>query len=449
MKRTSILILGVIFLVMMLFVQCSDNLTDVQEQMVLKKGFDKALAKGGPPDGKGPGDDSDAPDNPGKPDKEDPESQRGGDFGDLYILWRDADGAPICTTALGPMDELVAKEQPIGFVGVWDGAVGIPSIDPNFPGEYFFEEFLDYDFYWFGYYDIADEEVEWSEEYGALMGESQDATVITFTDGVMDQVSGIVPAGVEIGRKNLARAPQSVLNRALAEAIKTLTMDSDPLTIDFCGRLVGKALNADGEIVLKTIDSPRENMALYQYIMNNKGFDGEEFAGLAHDKLEALVSFERGQIRGIKSYLDIAASCFAAAADKTDNLYVDEIVYCNTFLGINGSDVDRHYNHYTNFLNYERQLRYLNRWIKIVTLIPGDPNAEPPTPNTYTEEIMSIAQAESEGKFNFTKKYEGLSYLAGFRSAADDAIQVLDYIHGDSNMEWLGFRLGNTGTFEK
>ena len=218
--------------------------------------------------------------------------------------------------------------EPIAFNGEWvsDGEkwVGVPDIDSDFGGEYFYDEAFSYS-NWEGFYDIGDFDLD--AGWDAYLGESN--MVVPYTaDGDLDPNQNFVPAGVEIGRKNIARTKQSVLDRALAEALKTLTFDESDLTIDYCGRLVGKTTDAGGEVVANTIDSPRENMALYQSIMKNDGFGG---LGDAAARVSDLVG-----TRGIASYLDIAASCFAAAADKSDNLYVDEIVYCNTFLGING-----------------------------------------------------------------------------------------------------------------
>jgi len=411
MGTKNMLTMGIVLLLLFAFIRCSDNplqMTQQKDGLTLQKkgsGGGSGGGQGGPP---------------GEPDK-----MRGGDFGDLYILWRTADGAPICTLVPGEKDEEVPKVQPIAFEGSWIDGVAVPVTAAP---EYFPVEWFDYDYYWDGYYNIGDS--DWDDTYQVVTGVADAGTVVPYTElGDLDQTLEYVPAGVEIGRKNLARSPQSGLDRALDEAIKTLALDApggSPITIDYCGRLVGKIVDQAGEIVDKTIDSPRENMALYQYIMMNQGFGGAKFAEVQGKFSDLLDRF--GPTQGL-TWLDVAASCFAAAADKTDNLCVDEIVYCNTFLGINGEEDNRNYAHYTEYIyNRETNNRYDQRWIKVITL----------NTDGYTIEKMSIAAAAAEGRFDFTEKYNGSTNLAAFRTAADDAMQVLEYIHGDSNMEWLG-----------
>lgn len=57
---------------------------------------------------------------------------------------------------------------------------------------------------------------------------------------------------------------------------------------------------------------------------------------------------------------------------------------------------------------------------------------------TYTYETVSIKQAmEDRGLFMY--RYEGLplEYVDGFAAAVDDAVQVLEFIHGNTNIEFL------------
>jgi len=145
--------------------------------------------------------------------------------------------------------------------------------------------------------------------------------------------------------------------------------------------------------------------------------------------------------------LIIAASCFAAGSDKTGTVDIDEVVYINGFvdcIGLNpilnehDYDFSHEQNYYFNFsapilgeaqFQYNRGV-YEDRYLKIITL-KGN--------GTYTEEIMSVKEAmEDKGLFTFEwGLYDYLYNVEGFAAAVDDAVQVLDYVHGDSNIEFL------------
>ena len=133
---------------------------------------------------------------------------------------------------------------------------------------------------------------------------------------------------IDFGRLNIVKSPPSVLNQAFNEALAVLTKPGAVITLDFCGRLTSSWTEGGTDFV-KTIDSPRENMALYKYLMENL-FEG------SNNKLAFL-----GQEPYNFKPLDIAASCFAAGSDKTGFVDVDEVVYINGMIacfGINPID---------------------------------------------------------------------------------------------------------------
>ena len=139
---------------------------------------------------------------------------------------------------------------------------------------------------------------------------------------------------IDFGRLNIVKSPPSVLNQAFNEALAVLTKPGAVITLDFCGRLtstwpVNPNDPEETDFTVKTIDSPRENMALYKYLMQNlfEG-DGNQLAFLGQDPY----NFKP---------LDIAASCFAAGSDKTGSVDIDEVVYINGMtdcFGINPID---------------------------------------------------------------------------------------------------------------
>lgn len=297
---------------------------------------------------------------------------RGGDYGDLYVLKRDINGVPIMTEILveGNLEYFV---QPIDAQG---------------------------------------------------------------NDITLDQY-GEVPEGapvieVDFGRLNIVRSPQSVLDQALGEALKVINA-GDGFTLDFCGRLTiwNYDLN-DSLIITKTIDSPRENMAMYQELMNNR----------FTNRLGALVG------SGIDP-ITLAASCFAAGSDKTGTVDIDEVVYINGFLSCLGCATitnphEFEFNsatpkQYFNFANCEcegQPFRYTRNIYKDRELIFYNyVNGE------YTEWKRESVWDAMEDVGGFSSMWEQgdtgyETHVKGFAIAVDDAVQVLDFVHGNSNVEF-------------
>lgn len=241
-------------------------------------------------------------------------------------------------------------------------------------------------------------------------------------DGEGELVDPLLAIGVEFGRLNIVRSPPSVLDNALKEALKVLAAPYAVISLDFCGRLTSTYPDpVSGATIVKTIDSPRENMAIYRTIMQNSKDSRLAFLG-ALDPLK------------------VAASCFAAGSDKTGTVNIDEVVYINGFMACIGlypdeDDAGKEYFDFGNLdglgmdFSYNRSV-YADRYLKIITL-NGD--------GTYTPTIESVLDAmESRGLF--TEEWPNVLYLTqveGFTWAVDDAVQVLDYVHGDSNIEFL------------
>ena len=291
-------------------------------------------------------------------------STRGGDYGDLYELWRTEDGVPIMWQEPTTLEYYV---QP----------VGINSLGDPYP-------------------------LPLNEE-----GELDDPTLAT---------------GVEFGRLNIVRSPTSVLDQALSEALKALAAPGAEITLDFCGRLT--STYDDGtETIVKTIDSPRENMAIYRTIMQ--------------DLTDVRLAF----LFGDPYYFDpltIAASCFAAGSDKTGTVNIDEVVYINGFMECTGNneilnlhdlDFSNEQNYYYNFtepmlgeaqFQYNRGV-YATRNLEITTL-DGNGN--------YTIEVETVLDAmENRGLFTHAWGGSDLTQVEGFACAIDDAVQVLDFVH--------------------
>lgn len=398
MKKLSIVLLCAVVLVMFLGLDCAkypNGPDKAQDQSSIQgNGNGGPGGRGGGHDATGDdeGDeDSDRPPWAGDPSVnphigQNPNSgvTKGGMYGDLYILYRDDNGEPL-TDAEG-------RVQVIAFLTVDEFSSELQYDSEGFP---------------------IPADVEGGDNY----------TLEYNAEGDLIVPAGVAPAGVEFGRINLVRSPPHVLASAMAEAEKTLTA-SNVITItqDFCGRLmvVYEEVDDNGDNLTKAIDSPRENMAIYKDIMKGEGV----LAGILASTTATL------DLSG--DLLDIAASCFAAGNDKSGTVIIDEIVYVNTFMGINISSDPGVVESYFDFGSYDYSRGvYDERYVRI-TLLDGvyDPERTP----------ITINQAASDGHFGYTGKWNqdpDWSGITGFRTAVDDAVQVLDFVHGDSNIEYL------------
>jgi len=305
-----------------------------------------------------------------------------GDYGDLYVLYRDFDGVPIMTPR--DADENGTIEEDEYFVQ----PLSASNMEP----------------------------IE-LDAYGELPPNAD-------------------PIPVDFGRLNIVRSPQSVLDQAMGEALKVINA-GEAFSLDFCGRITIWN-TVDGVLTItKTIDSPRESMALYQEIMNH-GFEGKLGKLKAWNNLVA-------ETKKIDPYM-LAACCFAAGSDKTGTVNIDEVVYINGFIDCLGCDpilneheydFDNNNKYYFNFgdcdchsmFQYNRVTTFGDRMIKIL-ILKGD--------GTYEYETVSVLDAmENRGLFMYRWEGTPLTRVDGFAAAVDDAVQVLEFVHGNTNIEFL------------
>lgn len=305
------------------------------------------------------------------------DSKKGGLYGDLYIVLRDASGVPILNA-----DGYV---QPIAFTVDADGNM-VPVLDEN--GDYVLMP-LD-----------AEGEVDISK---------------------IPEGANWVTAEVEFSRLSIARSPERVLDQALDEAYLALT-NADSVTLDPSGRIV---VTIDGEE--QTFDSPLVNLALYEQLVtygnlilrDDEGnpilVDGNVVpllpTSILPDSAEALSQAD----------LDLAASLFAASADKSGVLNVDVIVYMNSILGIDGT-LAGDYVDYSSF-SYDRAAAYDGVTAEVLVEQPD---------GTYVVKEVSILDAVfggEDGSFDPTVDNVTATNADGFTAAADDALQVIEFIH--------------------
>ena len=241
------------------------------------------------------------------------------------------------------------------------------------------------------------------DEYGRLQMLDADGNVIAYAsddpedEGFTEVVDEGALQEVEFERLNLARAPNTVLGHALDTAQETIAKDADGvLQFDAAGRVVV----VDAEGVVYTIDSPLENLALYQ-----------DAIALLNDDIDGNETFT----------LDQTDSLLAAAASKTGNVTLDTVVYLNTILGLNkttgAGTID--YVDLADF-SYDRTAAYTNPdGSPVMVTYLSDPEGD----GTYTVVSEPLLDAVFDGA-NATG--DGAT---GYALSTDDALQVIEFIH--------------------
>ena len=238
-------------------------------------------------------------------------------------------------------------------------------------------------------------------EYLVCLDVACEAPPVPTVDGEVPE--GVTPVEVEFGRASLARSPTSVIDHALEEALGNLTADGVVLATDTAGRIT---YTVDG--VTSTIDSPLENLALYIDLMT----------GLASDSTS-----QTEAALGALATLDTAAALFAGVADKTGDISLDYLFYQNQIADVVKSP-DTYYD-FSGF-TYDRDFGETTYWVSTdgvnTTLYTIDLDA-------YLQTINGGLPADGE-------------YAALFAAAADDAVEVIEFVHTQIHPEVLPGTIG-------
>ncbi|MFA7587876.1 MAG: hypothetical protein WCY11_17060 [Novosphingobium sp.] len=209
---------------------------------------------------------------------------------------------------------------------------------------------------------------------------------------------------IEMGRLNVGRSPDQVLDNRAAEVVALLN-SATAITTDAAGRLV--VTSPEGT---KTIDAPLENLALYVALMTSGTIPGvTDLPGTEFDHL----------VDGVLTSEDMvtATSLMAGAADKFSTLAPDAVAYMNAILGIEThtvgsvtwSDVD-----YSSY-NYDRSDTYGD--VTATVLIKQPDGSYMPTEINIFTTVFGNTDYSGTGTFN------------AFATAVDDARAVVNYIH--------------------
>jgi hypothetical protein len=207
-----------------------------------------------------------------------------------------------------------------------------------------------------------------------------------------------------------------------------LTIDADNIAerTDASGRL----LTTDG----LTIDSPLENLALYEALLTAVPTDGMLVvtATSSHDGADTTYTL----LVDPSVRMDLAASAIAASSDKTGTLLADEIILISSFM-----NVDDELGALAVDFTYERDAAFANEEVSILVDPEGDG-----TYITVTGDVLQLIAVYGDDIFNTVQQPVVQPYDDGaavvyadeltgvylFTQAADDAVQVLEFVHDSS-----------------
>jgi hypothetical protein len=268
-------------------------------------------------------------------------SKKGDLFGDMVVLLRDANGVPILVNGLVQVVAYVYDTNG-NLVPLKDASGNLVAIPYNAEGD-----------------------------------------LETSINGVP-----VYSAEVDLGRLSVGRAPTKVLTHSLDEALSKLT--SGTVALDSTGRLTVNGV---------TIDSPLENLALYEAYMT------KTLPTAVMDVLNnPALKFN-------------PASLLAAASDKYGSISVDTVVYMNSILGINTGTT--YYDFSTT--NYDRYTTWKNATATVLVLQPN---------GSYLPTVVNLYDAV----FNNTNWVDPTPSGGAddFAAAADDYRAVIEFVHDNA-----------------
>lgn len=234
---------------------------------------------------------------------------------------------------------------------------------------------------------------------------------------------------VELERANVVRAPESVLNHSLTEALSKIDA-ATVITTDAAGRIV-----CDGA----TIDSPLENLALYKYLMTADGqTNWNDVADNWPDKFKALAGDD------ILNPDWSPASLLGAVFSKESTVLVDAVLYENTMLGVNTVtqvDGEPHVD-YFNFnngnieaFNYDRESHYADVWLQWYEDTDGDLNNLELVQRSLMDAVFNGENWSdeyikvSEDSAAFVSAAATSSGMNDFSQSVDDSRAVINFMH--------------------
>ena len=167
---------------------------------------------------------------------------------------------------------------------------------------------------------------------------------------------------------------------------------------------------------VKAIDSPLENLALYKAIANLTGTDRTITVAVPASKDGTTPATTLTWTLPTTINIDLLkASLLAAAADKTGTITLDTVMYNNPIIGVTDDLSTFTYDRYTTYKD-----------LKVTVLIKTGVD-----PVTGLDVLTATVVSVYDIVFNTTNDTTSTG-AADFATAANDALQVLEYVHDNA-----------------
>ena len=223
---------------------------------------------------------------------------------------------------------------------------------------------------------------------------------------------------VEFGRLNVARSPASVTDHSLAELLSK--MDGVEITAETLAEMTdtsGRLITPDGA----TIDSPLENLAFYIALLeatNEDPVDGLYTLSISTNPHGDEPAESYSMTVDADIVLTLAASALAAGSDKYGDLTIDEVMGISGFLGV-ADELAALVSSET--YSYSPDDLYGGVTVTVLEEVVIDGT-------TYYQQ--TDVNLLDEVVFNTVPTIEDNGYgIDTFTQQADDAVQVLEYVH--------------------
>lgn len=213
---------------------------------------------------------------------------------------------------------------------------------------------------------------------------------------------------VELSRLNVGRSPKSVLDRQLADVVKTIN-SATAITTDTAGRIV---VTIGTET--KTIDSPLANLAIYKTLIE-KGY----IPGITTTINFGSLTFLKDGVLNTQDF-SAASSFLAAAADKSGKILPDTVVYMNQILQVGGSTTFTYVDGKV-YVRYPTDLTYTRTAYNVMVDV-----LVKQTDGSYVKTPVNLVDAVFGG---VTFASQPLTGFTAFTQAADDARAVIQFLH--------------------
>ncbi len=213
---------------------------------------------------------------------------------------------------------------------------------------------------------------------------------------------------VELSRLNVGRSPAAVLDRQLAEVVKSINA-ATAITTDTSGRIVVTI-----GTTTKTIDSPLANLALYKALVE-KG----TVPGINPALNLGTLSFLKDGLQSADDFR-AAASFLGAAADKSGKVLPDTVVYLNQILRLAGASTFTYADNKV-YLRVPADFTYTRAAYNVLVDV-----LVKQADGTYVRQKVNLIDAVFGGNALAASPLAG---FAAFAQAADDARAVIQFLH--------------------